>query len=515
MALVRETGSEIVAQFTVPLRGTWKAVAAHTVPLDALYDSMNVFVREGKLRSRPGLVKQSDTTFTEPIIGGVMLVAPQEKIVLAITRNRVYSLSGVSGVWSVLTPSGVSSIMANSDTGVADVALLETTGSNTAIIAVEGLPLKQWVYAPRSLSAITGTNIPLAKSVCISASRVVALISPHTVVWSAVQDPTSFDATAYAKRAQTGDVGICVRSLSSLAFVLYKERSIHPARAQAGLDDSTAFAFLEPIYVEGPAGIYAVVNVGGTHIYMTRNGRIGMFNGSSYPTWLADGLWLYLQDDINQSFAHLIRGVYDYRLHTVTFFYPKIGQPGVLRGMVTLNLPFQGQDLAETPIPRAFLGLCMRSITHGCEVRFDTAIDRSLLFSSPLSTDDRVYAYLYDDLATTDDTTPFTSSFQTGLTPMPDARHTTVIVESFVERGQGYGAAFIEPVISDALENLSGTIPDMSGQYIDLETNPVREYKGFGRQVRFFGLRYTWQSDNRFRYAGAVVYGSSLQKYRK
>jgi hypothetical protein len=515
MSLVRESGSDIIAQFTVPTRGTWKAVAAHTLPLDAVYDSLNIFIREGKLRSRPGLTLYDDTAFLEPVLGGAMAVTPQEKIILAITRNRIYQLSDATMTWLALTLNEVGVTFASSDNTVIDIAFMETAGSNVAIIAQQDNILKQWTNVPRSVATIVGTNIPKAKSVCIAASRVIALIYPHTVVWSATINPASFDATAYAKRAQTGDAGICVRSVSALSFVLYKERSIHPARAQAGIDESTAFAFLEPIYVEGPAGVYAVVNVSGTHIYMTRNGRIALFNGTNYPQWIADGLWLYLQDDINQSLAHRIRGVYDYRLHTVTFFYPKKGETGALRGMVLINLPFEGQDLAEPATLKAFLGICQKSIVHGCEMRFDSIIDRSLLFSSALDTQDRNKAYFYDETSDDDGDIPFTSSFQTGLTAMPDARHTLVTVESFVERGQTYGSVFVEPVISDALETPGGIIPDNSGQWIDLETNPVREYKGFGRQVRFFGLKYTWQSNNHMRYSGAVVYGSSLQKYRK
>lgn len=515
MTLVREQGSEIIAQFNVPIRGTWKNIAAQTVPVDALHDSLNVFIREGKLRNRPGLTLNDDTAFAEPILGGGMVVTPTERVILAITRNRVYQLSDVSNIWTSVSPIDSTDEIADNDNSVIDMAFMETAGDYVALIASEGKILKRWVNSPRGVATLTGTNIPAAKSVCIASSRVVVLVPPHTVRWSGILNPSSFSSLAYAKRAQSGDVGICVRSLSALSFVLYKERSIHIARAQAGLDEGTSFSFSEPLYVEGPAGIYAIVNVNGMHYYMTKNGRIAVFDGTNVIKWIADGLWLFLQKDINQTFAHRIRGVYDYRLHTLTFFYPKVGTEGILRGMVLINLPYEGQDIAEPAVTKAFLGFCEKSIVHACEARSRNIIDRSFLFSSPLNTQDTSQAYIFDEESNVDEDIPFTCSIQTGLQAMPDARHTQVVIETFMERAEGYGVVKIEPVTSDALETPSGTIPDVEEQYIDLEQNPIAEYKGFNKILRFFGIRYTWLSTNTVRYSGAVVYNTSISRFKR
>ena len=516
MTLVREPGSEIIAQFAVPTRGTWKNTPAHTIPLDAVYDSLNVFIREGKLRNRPGLTLYDDTVFESPVLGGAMIVTLGDHIILAPTRNRLYQLDSVTKVWTSIIPTNADGVTASNftdnDLTVVDMAFMETAGEYIAIFAVQGKPLKQWTQSPYDVRVLTGTNIPNAKSVCVAANRIIALVYPHTVVWSGSLTPSVYSALAYAKKAQTGDEGICVRSLTSLAFVLYKERSIYTARAQAGLNEGTAFAFSEPLYVEGPAGIYAVVNIGGAHVYMTRNGRIALFDGTSYPTWIADGLWLFLQQDMNQSLVHLIRGVYDYRLHTVIFFYPKVGESGVLRGMVIVNLPFEGQDIAEPATPRSFLGLCQKSITHACEKRWNDEIDRSFLFSSPLTTQDGSQAYTFDETVNVDEETPFDCGFQTGLQAMPDARHTHLTVETFMERATGYGSVLVEPVVSDILETPGGTVLESSGQYIDLSHNPTNEYKGFAKKVRFFGLKYTWTSVDTVRYSGAVVYSSGASQ---
>lgn len=515
MTLVREPGSEIIAQYGVPQRGTWKNIAANTIPTDALYDSMNVFIREGKLRNRPGLTLYDDTDFLESVVGGGMVVTGADHIILAPTPSYLYKLSSLSQEWTYITPTSDEGMIpfAANENAVVDMAFMQTSGEYVAIFAQEQYALKRWSDAPDEVTTIVGDNIPFAKSVCIASHRVIGLVYPHTVVWSRVGNPADFDALAYAKRAQTGDEGICVRSLTALSFVLYKERSIHTARAQAGLDEGTAFSFAEPLYVEGPAGIYAVVNIGGAHVYMTRNGRIAIYDGASYPQWVADGLWIFLQDDINQALAHRIRGVYDYRLHTVTFYYPKKNTTGALRGMVIINLPFEGQDIDEVAgTTKSFLGVSGKSVVHACEKRWNTEIDRSLIFSSPLDTQDRPQVYVSDETNNLDEEIPFTCSFQTGLTPMPDATHSHVTVETFTERAVGYGAMMIEPVVSDMLETPGGTIPDVSQQYLDLEVNPINEYIGFNYKTRFFGLRYTWRSDSTVRYAGSVVYSSGMKR---
>lgn len=510
MTLVREIGSEILAQFAVPTRGTWKNVALHNIPPDAVFDSLNVFIREGKLRNRPGYTLYDDTIFQEPVLGGFMVVTPYEKIVLAITQHYVYELSDVTQTWTqrqITASAGVFTPSFTLDSNsVIDTAAMETSGTQVAFIAHESQQLKWWRADTRIIEDVPGSYIPKAKSVCIAASRLIALIPPHEIVWSRVSDPTNFDPTAIARKAQTGDNGILVESLSSLSFALYKERSIYLVRAAGGDMESTAFAFQEPIYVEGPAGPLALVNVSGVHIYMTRNGRIGYFNGQGYPNWIADGIWFFLQDDIDQTRAHMIKGIYDYRLHTVTFFYPKKNTGYGNYGMVIINLPFEGIDIQEASQMKAFLGVSQKPITHACEKRFDHFIDRSLLFSAEKNLSSKAQAYYFDEKVDRDGDEYFECLFQTGLQALPDARHMHTLVETFMERGEGYGSVFIEPVLSDGLENQYGTIPDLSGQWVDLETNPVREYKGFGKQSRFIGLKYTWTSDTHVRYSGTVLY---------
>jgi hypothetical protein len=519
MTLVREPGSEILTQFGVPTRGTWRNTAINTIPLDAVYDSLNVFIREGKLRTRPGLslvisAFPYDPSFSRNILGGAMIVTANDEIVLAASRNRLFFISGNgSGLWEQI-PDGAP-FLATADTDVIDMAFLETSATTVALFAHSSRVIKHWKPGDVAVTSIPGgVNIPLAKSICISSSRVIALIQPHTVVWSRVLNYANFDALAVVKRAQTPDRGICVRSLSALSFVLYKENSIHTARAQAGLDEGSAFAFAEPIVVEGPAGIYAVVEVEGRHIYMTKSGRIAIFDGTNYPTWIADGMWFYLQNDINQAHAYRIRGVYDYRLNIVVFFYPRFNELFGMTGMVIVNLPFPGFEQQDGLRPYAFLGQASVPVLHVCTKRFNDDINRGLIIGpEPVSISTSVTHYL-DEEVNQDANIDFTSSFQTGLQSVPDARHIKITVESFFERSFGYGTVSVEPITSHSLEIPGGTRNLTAVQTINLANTPVNEYMGFNLNTRFFGLRYSWDSNSKVRYSGSVVYTSLTNRLK-
>ena len=516
MSLVREAGSKSVAHFSTPYRGTWQAVSAHQLTGDALYNSMNVFLREGKLRARPGLLLLNNTTFESPVLGGVMAVTANDKILIAITKDKCYELGSSGGPNALWVPTSSGTYATNDDT-VVDITITQLGTGVVGVVASPGHLLKKWLIGA-GLSEITplpGQTIPIAKSVCTSGRRIVALVEPHTVRWTSVLTYNDWNPLATANVSSTNDEGICVVSLSNLAFVLYKERSIYLARAQAG-SNATAFNFAEPINVEGPAGVHAVVNIHGAHMYMTKNGRIGSFDGTRYPQWIADGLWLFLQSDIDPVYSSKIFGVYDYRLHTAIFYYPRVGDAGSLKGMVVINLPLEGGGILEGrsldqaaiylgTLPASFLGVATRPCSYGYEMRFDGRIDQSLLFTT-----DSLHSCNLAETVRSDDGLSFTSSFQTGLATLPDMVHHQLNVESWLERTNGYGFVTVSAVTSDTLDLPGGTVDLANPQVVDLNVNPVREYIAFNIPTRFFGLRYEWDSLSTVKYAGVSVYGRAV-----
>jgi hypothetical protein len=511
MSLVQEAGSTAIAQFAVPLNGTQRSTAIHLVSSDALFDSLNVFIRKGKLRSRPGLVLLNETVFNAPITGGAMAVTPTEKILLAINRFALYTLTASDAEWQLDTTANFSF----TDNDTIDTCFLETSNEYVCIIANENFPLKYWKQGSGAAAIFPSVGVvPTAKSVCTATRRIVALIDPHTIQWSATLDYTNWPPLAVTKIAQTNDTGICVRSLGTLDFVIYKERSVYVAKAQAG-SDSNAFNIRFLQHIEGPAGVNAVVNANDVHYYMTKNGRIASFDGNSYIEWIADGLWLYLQDDIDPRYAAKIFGVFDFRLHTVTFYYPKVTDTnGLMTGMVVICLPLRGLDVQQTSQvgisvkkkDAAFLGISRKPCCFGYEMRFKEQIDRSLIFTSVF--EDCQSFYSSEDAAD-DDGLVYDSHIQTGCFPMPELKHSNVSIEPFFERQDGYGKVNVNAVTLDSLENETGTISD-EAQIIDLNSNPVREYIGFNIPTRFFGLKYTWTSVDKIRYAGSSVYGRTL-----
>lgn len=506
MPLHFEPRFEPLAQFTVPFKGTWRGSSIHTVPEDALFDSMNVFIRKKKLLTRPGLSLLNSTEFDGSVIGGSMVVAPTGKFLVAITKRHLYELHEDDSTWRSIYVPSAPYFMADHTDALLDICFMETSNTYRGVIASPGLPLREYVVGNNAnfMVASVGT-VPTAISVCVAGRRVIALSYPHTLRWSAVLTTNNWPPLAIAKLAQTNDVGICVRSLSSLSFVVYKERSIYVARAQSGSDE-TAFAFAEPIIVEGPASNQAVVNVNGMHMYMTKSGRIALFDGTRYPNWIADNIWFYLQDDINPALSTLIFGVYDYRFNMVVFCYPKVGHGGLLTGLVMINLPFSGAD-EQLQGPAVFLGTLAVPCSFASEMRFHRNIDRSVFFTSAI---DDARSAIFDEDASSDINESFDCFIQTGLKSTTNAKHSFVTVETFAERQPGYGTVHLQLASSDILESELGQLHDNPEHIIDLENNPVREYLGFDVLSRFYGLRYQWSSLSRFKYAGAIVYGKGI-----
>lgn len=500
-ALIREPNSKPVGQFVTPYKGTWRSVAANMLQPDQLYESLNVFIREGKLRDRPGLDLLVPTDLQNPVIGGSLVVTPTKKILLAFTYIALYRLEVDDVDWSIDTVSSI----AEGDNSTLSLTFLETASTYVAIVANGETSLKRWIDG-EGLAPIVATEgtVPIASSVCTAASRIVCLVDNHTIVWSDTLTYTAWSPLSYSKKpAETNDAGICVKALSSHDFAVYKERSIYVARAQAAADGA-AFAIQLTQIVEGPASSRAVVDVNGYHMYMTPNGRVAIFDGTSYVQWIADGLWVFLQNDIDPAWSSKILGVFDYRLHTVTFYYPRRGDNGVVKGMLLINVPLDGSGLTDYA---CFIGASNLHVTHGYEMRFHRATNRAIVFCSYIGQD---LSFICSEDENFDHEAPFDCVMQTSLLPMPDMKHNQVSAEIFIERGDGNGSVDVSLVTSDALETASGTVQDIPSETLNLEFNPVREYVGFNRPTRFVGLRLTWRSDSTVRYAGAVIYGREV-----
>lgn len=495
-----------VLEFNVPTKGTWNSIASNMLSPDSLFNSLNVFIREGKLRTRAGLRLLNDSSLDFPVIGGAMAVTPTEKVLLAITKNNLWTLRKGEVAWVADSTTS----FAVDDNSIIDICFLETAGEYVAIIANNETPLKRWLDGtPAGVIVPDAGTVPIAKSVCTAGRRIVALVEPHTLRWTSitndlgVTNPTfdNWNDLNYVKKAETNDLGICVRSISTLSFALYKERSIYLAKAKAGTN-ADAWTFNEPIVVEGPAGVHSVVDLDGMHMYMTPSGRIGLFDGTSYPKWIADGLWLRLQKEIDPEWSYKIFGVLDYRLHTVTFYYPKLGDNGFLKHFVTVNIPLEGSGVTNFA---HFLGESELGLSFGYEMRFQQEVNRSLLFSSNLPV---TKSFVSDEDFEMDNSSIFNCLIQTPMLALPNLKSHQLVSQLFVERGYGFGSLNVYSVTSDFLNNKEGNIDEGNPQLVSLEfSDQVYEYIAFNQPARFFGLRLNWTSTDNVRYAGIQVNG--------
>jgi hypothetical protein len=496
----KDPNAQTLVEFTVPYKGTWPSLAANQLKPDSLYNSNNVYIREGKIRSRPGLTLLKPTKFNGRVLGGGLAVSATRKTLLAFTKSAAYSLVKENPEWQV---SSIATI-ASSDDSIVDITFLETASEYVGVIANGETAIQAWTEVG-GVEAIVPTEgtLPVASSVCTAARRIVALVKPHTLRWTSTLTYDNWSDLNYNKVSDNNDIGIAVRSLSKNSFVLYKERSIYLAKAQAG-SNAIAFSLSEPITVEGPAGIHAIVKAEDTHFYMTPSGRIAMFDGSRRPQWIADGIWLRLQRDIDPEYTNRIIGIYDYRLHLVIFFYPVNGDNGDLHGIVLINLPLEGSGITtHTP----FLGETSRPVSFGYEMRFNNEASRSVVFTTTI--DDRK-SFILDEDGKRDDNVIFNSLIHTPLAALPDSKHHRLTAEVFLERGTGYGSLDLYGIRSSVLDTPGGTIDNTEVHRVNLEFPVETEHFPFIHQSRFFGLSLQWQSTSTVHYAGAVVSGRQV-----
>src|SRR5262245_6852492 len=506
-----EAGAQPLAMFQLPTKGVWKNVSAHLIAPDALADVQNMFLFKGKLRPRPGM---SDVTSSygsvsaNVILGGAFFIggAGSPRITLA-SRTECRECVGIPAAFST-TSTGT--YTAN-DNKVLDFDVLFEGTNLRGVLADNALPLLQWLPGGTGFTTITpsaGVVPSNVQSVCIAAQRVLCLIggggnatyAQDTLVWSAVNDHTGWPALAYAPANATQDIGTCVRQLGSIGAAIYKKRSIYVVRARAGTDAS-AFSLSEPFKAEGPAGIHALVAIEGRHIYMTEQGRIGIFDGTRYPIWFGDHLWQYLQEDIDHLYTHKILAVYSYRHKAILFFYPRVSDgTGALVGIVILTIPPIEQAADPLLQTAAFVGVTANPPTFGLTLYPGPDQPQAMLFDAA-----RRPVYL-DVNVQTDVASAFTGYLQTPLLPIPGLTTQQVNVELFLERLAGYGTVNVSLVTSNMLDTLLGTVS--APQTVNLTQTPVREYYGFNTPARFVGIRVDFTSTTgRPAYAGAGLYG--------
>lgn len=378
--------------------------------------------------------------------------------------------------------------------GTAGTAVATNTTSTQEITAIDTTNLK---FVPSSdfdgsiddVSVKKTTVAPVFKDITVVADRIMGAVGTHEIRWGDPLTDGSFPELNSKLLTETPSPVVAVRSLGALGAVVYKKDAIWGIDV-TGLSGGSAFRFNMVEKVQGPAGPNAVVDANGIHVYMTNNGRIGMYNGFMRK-WIGDGIWSVIKAEIDTTKPNRVHGVYIKELNQVRFYYKRTGVTDT-DGMVIVNIERKDLQLPWSAWP----GRMGKSITASTAME-DDSFTTSLVFANNAGA-----AKTYKIEGTTDDGVAISSHMQTGLTlptKMEVAR--ALSLEGFFERLAGYGTVTAKLVFSNVLDKIEGMLSASST--IDLTVVPIKNPIGFDVRGRFLALRLEWTSAATVRYRGA------------
>ena len=509
-----DPSAKLLKSYPPPYRGTWYTLPSHLLPDDVLAESRNVTLRKGILRSRSGLSQFDAFVFPERVTGAYTFVdSSDNKLFIAGTEQHLYRFSGSWADITGTTLTGDSttlSRMTSIQQGTLNY-LLYCNGKDTLKVSANGASLTD--ITP-FIDPVTGpSSIPSPIDITTSFSRIVAITRPYTLAWSDVVNDdhlcfTNWPALNQAILSDTPDTLVAIRPLSTVAFAIYKEGSIFVGIAQAG-PSSAAFRVEFRGKYQGPAGTQAIAEWDGKHVYMTPTGRVGVFDGTAHD-WICDGVWPFLRENIDIAHSNRIFAVYDYSVSEITFWYPKPGDDGALRGMLVICLPY---PLAGVSSYSYFLGESLFPCSTGLSVEPFLGQTDPLVFSALAPRK----SYGINNLAYGDGGQPFQCSFNTGLfrpsfkkSALEEAttgQQVKPSLEFYTTRDGTRGIAHVSSLVSQQLET-SGEIGDL--EELDLTQIQPNEFVASGNIGSFLGVRAEWFSDAKVEYKGCDVWGREV-----
>jgi len=498
-------GENLLGAWRSPLRGVLRGLPPYALPEDALYDGFNVALREGALVPRPGITQFNPQSLGRRVTGAIAIAAlgsaafdPASfentafvvttgagSMLVAATARKVWAFYG--GSWHDITGSALTA-------GDHDFARMTgiQIGSNIFVVISNGVDVpRSWDSVAATTSTISGSP-PKWTDVTTASDRIIGIVPPYTVQWGNALDLSTWPSLNFRTLADTLDKVVAVRNLGTLGVVVYKERSIWIGQP-GGQTNATYFAFTIRGFWDGPASPAAVVDVDGAHYYMTDIGRVGYFDGARQD-WVADGVWPQVKKDLDQLYAKHIHGVFDPQAREVNFYYPRLGDAGLCKGLVSIKVPNKAEGLAE---PIAFRGALGVAISVGLDNRTDTR--QTLLF------DDATKRALSINPVPggLDDVMTFSGFWQHGFINVPSFDpHRLEGFEVFAERGPGYGLLRAKVVKNDLLEDPNAQAA-VSSQDIDLAEIVPSQPRGGDVTGRFLAVRFEFTTPITLRYYGA------------
>lgn len=494
---------KVIGRWTAPLRGVLRGLPPYLSPEDALYDGVNVVLRDGALEARPGLVEFHPSSLGGRVTGALTYTnlssvafeptafeetafqttdAGVSSLLVAVTPTKVWVFYG--GAWHDITGAPLTG-------GPFDVARITgiQLASTIYVVVTNGKDApQQWDSAGATVEPVAGSP-PLWTDICTASDRIIGIVPPYTVRWGNALTLDLWPAQNFRVLSDTLDPIIAVRNLGTLGVVVYKAGSIWIGQP-GGQTDASYFQFSIRGFWDGPASPAAVVDVDGAHYYMTTLGRIGYFDGSRHE-WIGDGLHPQITDELDEAAASHIFGVFEPRHREVFFYYPRIGDMGLCKGLAVIKVPDEAEGVTR---PIAFRGAMSFPLSAGTELRTDGR--KALVFSD----DDHTAYYLGGGR---DGNQDFSGYWQTGLLVVPGLDPFRLDgFEVFAERGVGYGALTCKVIKQNLLEN-PRTSEAAVADAIQLEEIVPTQPRSADVRGRFFGLRFEFTTPITLRWYGA------------
>lgn len=524
---VSQKGAATIAGFRSPYKGVLRDIPFSEIPDQGLFQTLNCLYRAGALVARPGMVLFSSTDFTNRVTGtGATLRLASIAFQANAFQNNAFQLGAIaSSNTSATYVIGTNTKLWSLDSGAwhdrtgtpfsgnlsAPVRFTNISiGGINYILATNSInPPQQWDGAANTFVAVSGP-VPLFTDWTVSSQRVIGILPPYTVQWGSALDITGWVANQYVL-CDTPDPLICVRNLGTLNVAIYKTNSIWMAIAQGG-PDAQYFRFELRGTFEGPCSPNAVVDVDGTHYYMTNSGRVGVFDGTSFQ-WINDPILPVIRPSLDTSSMALAHGSYDMQNREVWFTYPTVADMGTgnCTGLLVISLP-RAYSYEGLTFHTSWLGQWAYSVTASMGRILGSEHD-VMVFGQPATGQNKSFTLALNQQ---DNDMPWNGFWQTGmqLSPKGEVFRATG-VETYSTRGQSFGSLTQKVLYSDQLGEDGGTLGP--GVSVDLTIEPVHgnvvgSGTGPGAQVargRFFGLRYDFTAPMQGRYAGGRVLSTS------
>lgn len=507
-------GQDTIASWDAPYKGVLRDMPIQKLPEDCLYDCSNVLYRSGALQVRPGLQKFTTNDLGARVTGAIQnstlasgVFDPtafqndtfQESgntagsVIVAGTNRKIWVY--FSGSWHDLTNTALTA----TDTYLAQFTSIQI-GTTVFTLMTNGVDTpRSWDNQSATVTNVAGTP-PLFTDWTTSSDRVIGVVPPYLVQWGNALNIGTWPANNFRVLSDTPDSVVAVENLGTLGVAVYKKNSLWVGIAQGGLD-SSYFRFELRGQYEGPANPNCLVNVNGSHYYMTQSGRVGVFDGVR-QTWINDPVLPLLRQTIDQTNMARAFMVYNPTDREVWCYYPRLAEAGTgnVTGLLIIALPkqfsyegifFHAGYFGQTAIP----------VTAGVDRRLD--VGDYLTFGQNSGQN---LAYGYQDMMT-DDGVGFSGFWQT---PFKGAGkwdvHQPSGVETYARRIGGAGSLTMKVVSTYMIGSTSNF---SQGTALDLTTEPIHaNAMNFGVNGRFFGLRYEFVAPINLQWYGSRLMGA-------